>query len=109
MPKLSVTKIKTQIAKLQKQLVSAENQKQPAIRKVLALMQKLGVTLADLRGAEGAAQPKAAGRKAAGRKLGSVPVKYRDENGNTWTGRGRTPRWLVEAEAGGKNRQQFQV
>ncbi len=104
MPKLSVTKIKTQIAKLQKQLVSAENQKQPAIRKVLALMQKLGITLADLRGADGAAPAKTAGRK-----LGSVPVKYRDENGNTWTGRGRTPRWLVEAEAGGKSRQQFQV
>ena len=33
---------------------------------------------------------------------GSVPVKYRDSNGNTWTGRGRMPLWLVAATKGGK-------
>ena len=38
-----------------------------------------------------------------GRK-GSVPVKYRDpkDPANTWTGRGRMPRWLVAATKGGK-------
>ncbi|HKD56360.1 MAG TPA: H-NS family nucleoid-associated regulatory protein, partial [Hyphomicrobiaceae bacterium] len=29
-------------------------------------------------------------------------VKYRDNAGNTWTGRGRMPRWLVAATRGGK-------
>ena len=35
---------------------------------------------------------------------GSVAVKYRDPNnpGNTWTGRGRMPRWMTAATKGGK-------
>ncbi len=36
-----------------------------------------------------------------GRK-GKVAVKYRDANGNTWTGRGRMPRWMMAATKGGK-------
>ena len=35
-------------------------------------------------------------------KRGKVAVKYRDSAGNTWTGRGRMPRWLVAAIKGGK-------
>ena len=35
-------------------------------------------------------------------KRGKVAVKYRDKNGNTWTGRGRMPRWLTAATKGGK-------
>jgi DNA-binding protein H-NS len=35
---------------------------------------------------------------------GSLAVKYRDPHNteNTWTGRGRMPRWLVAATKGGK-------
>jgi DNA-binding protein H-NS len=35
---------------------------------------------------------------------GKVAVKYRDPKnpGNTWTGRGRMPRWLAAALKGGK-------
>jgi DNA-binding protein H-NS len=35
---------------------------------------------------------------------GKVAVKYRDPNNtaNTWTGRGRMPRWLTAATKGGK-------
>ena len=35
---------------------------------------------------------------------GSVAVKYRDPKNaeNTWTGRGRMPRWMVAATKGGK-------
>lgn len=44
---------------------------------------------------------KLAGKKAA--------VKYRDSNGNKWSGRGRLPKWLVEAEKTGKKRDQFLV
>src|SRR5262245_42999643 len=37
-------------------------------------------------------------------RKGKVPVKYRDPDnpGNTWTGRGLMPRWLVEATRRGK-------
>jgi DNA-binding protein H-NS len=40
------------------------------------------------------------GRKGKGK--GSVAVKYRDSAGNTWTGRGRMPRWMTAATKGGK-------
>src|SRR5262245_18705221 len=47
-------------------------------------------------------------RELLGRKVGSkgsrgkVAIKYRDNAGNTWTGRGRMPRWMVAATKGGK-------
>lgn len=39
----------------------------------------------------------------------AVPVKYRGPNGEEWSGRGRTPKWLQEAEANGKARDAFKV
>lgn len=46
-----------------------------------------------------------------GRK-GTVPVKYRDPKNpaNTWTGRGRMPRWLVAAtKARGVKKEDFLI
>jgi DNA-binding protein H-NS len=39
-----------------------------------------------------------------GKGKGKVAIKYRDHNdaANTWTGRGRMPRWMVAATKGGK-------
>jgi DNA-binding protein H-NS len=113
MPRLSAEALKAKIAALQKQLVVAENNKAPAIRKVRALMKKLGVTVADLAEKPAAQKsrksaPKSA-RKAAQKKGAKIPVKYRDENGNTWTGRGKTPIWIVEAEKAGRSRDTFTV
>lgn len=111
MPKLSADKLKARIAELQKELAKAEKSKEPAIRKVLALMKKLGVTVADLgKGGAPAAAPTEKKKSAkAGGKRGPAPVKFRDEAGNTWSGRGKTPRWLADAEKAGKNRAQFAV
>lgn len=118
MPKLSAEALKARITALQQQLAEAEKNKAPAIKKVQALMKKLGVTSADLNGAGGVrTSPK--DKKSLGKKkttskstkksAGPVPVKYRDETGNTWTGRGKTPRWLVEAEKAGKPRESFKI
>ncbi len=119
MPKLSVDALKIRIADLQNKLAAAESSKVPAIKKVKALMKKLGVTVKDLTSEDlGAKSPgKRCGRPqntttekvvraTSGRR---VAIKYRDEKGNTWTGRGKTPRWLVEAENAGKNREVFKV
>jgi len=38
-----------------------------------------------------------------------IPVKYRDENGNTWTSRGSKPRWLVAALESGRKIEDFLV
>ena len=38
-----------------------------------------------------------------------IAVKYRDDKGNTWTGRGVKPRWLTNALANGATQEQFRV
>jgi DNA-binding protein H-NS len=44
------------------------------------------------------------GKTGKSRGKGSVAIKYRDPSNpaNTWTGRGRTPRWMVAAMKGSK-------
>jgi DNA-binding protein H-NS len=42
-------------------------------------------------------------------KGNKVPVKYRDGNGNTWTGRGVAPKWLREALVNGQKLEDFKV
>lgn len=34
-----------------------------------------------------------------------VPVKYRGPNGEAWTGRGKTPAWVIAQEAAGRTRE----
>jgi DNA-binding protein H-NS len=50
---------------------------------------------------------KSAGRSGKGRPASQV--KYRDESGNTWGGRGPRPQWLREALSTGKTLQDFAV
>jgi DNA-binding protein H-NS len=38
-----------------------------------------------------------------------VPVKFRGPNGETWSGRGRMPKWLQAAEANGESRDKYLV
>jgi DNA-binding protein H-NS len=38
-----------------------------------------------------------------------VRVKYRGPNGEEWSGRGLTPKWLKEAVASGKSKEDFAV
>ena len=40
--------------------------------------------------------------KAFAKKKPASEIKFRDEQGRTWTGIGRRPRWYVEATEGGK-------
>ena len=39
----------------------------------------------------------------------AVAVRYRGPGGEEWSGRGRTPRWLVAQEAEGRRREEFAV
>ena len=98
---------------MQKQLVAAENSKAPAVRQVKALMKQVGVTVEDLATKPAAPTGRNPAQKTAqkgGRKVGAkIPVKYRDENGNSWTGRGKTPIWIVEAEKAGNNRADYLI
>ncbi|MEE7546453.1 H-NS histone family protein [Xanthomonas sp. Kuri4-1] len=74
-----------------------------------------GYTLEELFGTA----PAARGRKTAaakpgpkaGRKLGKVAPKYRNPANakETWTGRGKQPRWLAELTAKGKKVEDFLI
>lgn len=61
----------------------------------------LGVTLESVTGG--------AGRKM--RSKSTSPAKYQnpDDHSQTWTGRGRKPRWFLEAMAKGKNPEDFEI
>ena len=93
-----------QIETLTKQ---AEELRKSEISSVIAdikqKMQQHGISLADLR--DGAAESKPAKKKTS-----KVAAKYRDNTtGETWSGRGRTPKWLEKAEAAGQSRDRFAV
>jgi DNA-binding protein H-NS len=89
-------------------------------RKVAALAKAEGYTIEELFGAGGAARtrsasatrkPRKAASKTKGRKLGKVPPKYRNpaKPSETWTGRGRQPRWMAAEVAKGKKPEDFLI
>lgn len=45
----------------------------------------------------------------AGAKRYQVPVKYRSQSGDTWTGRGKMPNWLRKAVESGIPLETFKV
>lgn len=93
----TVAQLLEQKAALERQIADAQRaEKAGAIAEVRALMDKYGLSMADL-SARGPAKPRA---KAASK----VAVKYRDPaTGDTWTGRGLKPKWLrAHLDAGRK-------
>jgi DNA-binding protein H-NS len=67
-----------------------------AIGKIRALMAEHGLSVADV-------TDKPDGRKRDEAPQRQAAVKYRDQSGNTWSGRGLKPRWLTAAlQAGGR-------
>jgi DNA-binding protein H-NS len=51
-------------------------------------------------------QPSSIGSSMKGRR---VPPKYRSAKGETWAGRGATPKWMVEALKKGKKLEDFLI
>jgi DNA-binding protein H-NS len=80
------------------------------IARIKEAIETYELTAADLgftvpRGRRGAATAKS--RTSA--KGASKGVKFRDQDGNTWGGRGPRPQWLREALAAGKTLEDFAV
>jgi DNA-binding protein H-NS len=42
-------------------------------------------------------------------EAGSIPPKYQGPNGEEWSGRGHTPKWLTALEATGRQREEFRI
>lgn len=84
-----------------------------AVRKrVNKLLKDEGYSLEELFGAMGApARAPRAAKKAAGRKLGKVAPKFRNPANakETWSGRGRQPRWLSEYTSNGRDLEEFRI
>lgn len=86
------------IAELQNLAESARRDElNSAKEKIAVIMREHGLSLADL---SGAAKPAKVSKPRA-----PVPMKYRDTaTGQTWTGRGRAPKWLE-----GKSKEDFLI
>ena len=87
-----------ELAAMQARIERAKIEKQGAERaavkqKLIDIAKEAGFDLRELFGKGGRAKGK-----------GSVAIKYRDPKNpaNTWTGRGRMPRWMTAATKGGK-------
>jgi DNA-binding protein H-NS len=115
--KSSYSDLQSQIAKLQ---AKAEEIRKSEVGQVIAqiraAIEHYRLTAADL-GFSRSGVPTAApvvGKRAAKKAVKKakkfvVPVRYRDDKGNTWTGRGNKPRWLTAALAEGKKQDDFRV
>jgi len=90
-----------QISELQKHAEDLRRQELAAvIKEVKAKIAEYGLSAADL-GLSG---------KQSGKTTKPVAAKYRNQaTGETWTGRGRMPKWLVEAESCGRSKDDFLI
>lgn len=83
-----------EVAALEKEIAeSSKVERANAVVQIRQLMEEFNITAEHL----------SARRKAQSKSKGTVAVQFRGPNGETWTGRGRQPKWL------GDNREQYRV
>jgi DNA-binding protein H-NS len=111
--------LQNQIEKLQKQAADLKSKEfNSTVADIRAKMQAFGITVKDLGGKSSAkkskpGRPAKAGKVAKVRKskAAGVPVaaKFRGPNGETWSGRGLSPKWLSALIAQGRSKSDFAV
>ena len=109
--------LQSQIANLQKQAEEIRGKEFDAtITEIRQKMQAFGITIKDLQSAKVKSKPGrkpkvAATAKPAKAKKASAAVapKYRGPNGETWSGRGLTPKWLSTLVAQGSTKEQYLI
>lgn len=111
-------KINKEIERLQKQAqVIQSKSRKPVINSIIRSMKEYNITPEEIaaafgRKSSGADKPSSSKAPKAPKTTAKKPVaaKYRHpESGATWTGRGKAPLWVVEAEKNGQPRQQFLI
>ncbi len=94
----SLIEIKTQIALLQKQAEEIRTDEMgQALQDILTKMDIYGITIDDVDRAKGRVR----------KSSNPAPIKYRGPNGEAWSGRGLTPKWLVALIAQGQTKESF--
>lgn len=112
--------IQSQIEKLQKQANDIKAKEfHVTIQDILAKMQAFGITVRDLqsakpskasKGGRGKGKVGAAKTSKPAKKTGvAVAAKYRGPSGESWSGRGLTPRWLASLLAQGRTKEEFAI
>lgn len=111
--------IQTQIEKLQKQAADIKAREfDSTVQDIRAKMQAFGITVKDLqtvkRGTKGKNKkdtvPKKRASSGAAKNAGKpVAAKFQGPNGETWSGRGLTPRWLATLLEQGRTKDEFAV
>jgi len=122
----SFAEIQSEIAKLKKE---ADKIRSVEVKEVVAKIRKAiahyGLTPQDLYGKSAGASTKAdagkskgaAAKKGRAAKAGKAKtaangpalVRFKDDAGNTWVGRGKRPQWLRDALTAGKKLEDFAV
>lgn len=111
--------IQSQIASLQKQAEEIRSKEfEATIVEIRQKMAAFGITIKDLQAGKVKTKSKpgrkpkaAAGDKPAKVKkaTATVAAKYRGPNGETWSGRGLTPKWLATLIAQGSTKEQYLI
>lgn len=109
----TLAQLKKEIATLTREAEKLQRKEvEGVVVRIKEAIEAYGLTAADL-GLGGARRgPKAATKKVAakrGRKKAGGDVKFRDESGNVWGGRGPRPKWLRDALIAGKQLSDFAV
>ncbi|MDB5889602.1 MAG: histone-like nucleoid-structuring protein [Polaromonas sp.] len=117
----NLIEIQSQIEKLQKQASELRSKDfQKTVKEIREKMQAFGISIKDLQtvkstgrsakagGANNAPKKRSASsaRKAGG---STVAAKYRGPEGQTWSGRGLTPRWLASLVEQGRTKEEFLI
>lgn len=114
----SLMDIQSQIEKLQKQATDIKHKEfDKTVEEILAKMTAFGITVKDLQPRTGKGRGKGKTKVVAKRgtarvkKQGTstVAAKYRGPGGESWSGRGLTPRWLSALVAQGKTKEEFAI
>ena len=107
--------IQSQIEKLQKQAESLKAKEfNNTVAEIRAKMKAFGITIKDL-GLKSSQKSKSAKanktNKARKSKAAGIPVaaKYKRPKGETWSGRGLTPKWLAALLAQGHKKEEFLI
>lgn len=109
--------IQSQIEKLQKQASDIKAREfDKTVQDIRAKMQAFGITAKDLQtykpSAKGKKEPtskKRSNAAAAANASKPVAAKFLGPNGQTWSGRGLTPRWLAALIGQGHQKEEFAV
>ncbi|EHK65152.1 H-NS family nucleoid-associated regulatory protein [Achromobacter arsenitoxydans] len=114
-------KIEKEINKLQKKAeVLQTKRRKPVINSIITSMREYDITPEEIAAAYGAGKPARAATgvrrkagapaRAANAAKRAVAPKYRHpQTGETWSGRGKAPRWLAAEEAAGATRESFLI